>query len=104
MLCVMRGEAAMKIHLDSNLVLVGMKDLSSVDFECDEIPLKELLESLSQRSPNSPKFLQRDGKTLSPYWEIAVNGRSLAANDDSLNVILRDGDKVTIKLELLAGG
>lgn len=94
----------MKIYLDSIFVLLGVKDVKSIDLEGSETTLKKLLEALSRRSPDSLKFLQSDGKHLSPGWNIDVNGRSYALCHEGLETILKDGDKVAIRLELLAGG
>jgi hypothetical protein len=94
----------MKIHVDSNFVLLGVKDVKSIDLEGSETTLKKLLEALSRRSPESLKFLQGEGKYLSPGWNIDVNSRPYAQCQEGLETVLIDGDRVAIRLELLAGG
>ncbi|OGP53437.1 MAG: hypothetical protein A2Y65_07030 [Deltaproteobacteria bacterium RBG_13_52_11] len=94
----------MKIYLESNFLLLGSEDAESMDFERSEMTLKELLEVLSRRSTDSPEFLRHDGKDLNPGWDIEVNGRAYAMCDGGLEAMLKDGDKVTIKLILLGGG
>jgi hypothetical protein len=101
----MKTEGAyMKIHLESNFFLLGSEDAESMDFELPEVTLKELLETISQRSTNSPEFLNRDGTDLGLGWDIEVNGRSFGLCEGGVKTILKDGDKVTIKLDLLGGG
>jgi molybdopterin converting factor small subunit len=85
-------------------MLLGSEDIDNIDFEILEITLRELLEILSHRSTNSPEFLSRDRTSLNPGWDIEVNGRSSALCKEGVKTILKDGDEVTIKLELLGGG
>ena len=94
----------MKINLESNFMLLGSEDIESMDFASREITLKELLETISSRSTNSPQFLNGDGTGLLIDWDVEVNGRSLALCDRGVNTVLKDGDKVTIRLLLLGGG
>ncbi len=69
----------MRIHVDSNFVLLGVKDVNSIDLEGSETTLEKLLEALSHRSPESLKFLQGDGeRDRSPGRNIDVNGRPYA--------------------------
>lgn len=94
----------MKIYFESNFMILGSEDIDSMEFEFPEITLKELLETISVRSTNSPEFLNSDGTALSLGWDIEVNGRSFGLCDGGVKTILKDGDKVTIKLDLLGGG
>ena len=94
----------MRIYLDSNFFLLGAKDMESIDLECAEISARGLLESLSRHHLHSLKFLQPRGKALRPGWDIEINGRKLALYDEGLNSVLKEGDRVAIRLELLSGG
>jgi hypothetical protein len=94
----------MKIYLESNFMLLGSETIESIDFDLPAVTLKELLETLSHRSSDSPEFLQSNGKALSLDWDIEVNGRSFGLCAGGLQALLKDGDTVTIKLALLGGG
>jgi hypothetical protein len=94
----------MKIYLESNFMLLGSEDIESIDFETTEVTLKQLLQTISDRSTNSPEFLNRDGTDIAIGWEIAINGRSFSECEQGINMILKDGDKVAINLDLLGGG
>ena len=94
----------MRINLESNFMLLGSQDIDSIDFASSEITLKELLETISIRSTNSTKFLNRDGTDLAMSWEVEVNGHPLGLCTGGVNTLLKDGDKVRIKLMLLGGG
>ncbi len=94
----------MRIHLESNFFLLGVKDIESIDLECAELSVRELLESLSRLHLDSLKFLQPGGKALSPGWDIEINGRKLALCHGGLDSALQDGDRVAVWLELLCGG
>jgi hypothetical protein len=94
----------MKIHLESNFMLLGSEDIESIDFETSEVTLKELLETISDRSTNSPEFLNREGTDTAIGWDIAINGRSFSEWEQGISTALKDGDKVAINLDLLGGG
>ncbi len=94
----------MKVNLESNFMLLGSEDIESIDFTSQEITLKELLDTISSRSTNSPEFLNRDGTDLVIGWDIEVNGRAFGLCEGGVNTVLKDGDKVTINLDLLGGG
>jgi hypothetical protein len=94
----------MRIHLESNFMLLGSETIENIDFDRPAVTLKELLKALSRRSADSLEFLRGDGKDLSLDWAIEVNGRSFGLYDGGLEALLKDGDTVTIKLALLGGG
>lgn len=85
-------------------MLLGSEDIDSIDFASSEITVKELLQAISMRSTNSTKFLNRDGTDLAMSWELEVNGRPLGLCSGGVNTVLKDGDKINIKLMLLGGG
>jgi len=94
----------MRIFLESNFMLLGSEDIDSIEFDGEVITLKMLLEKISFLSSNSPEFLNREGTELSIGWNIEINERPLELYKDGVNTILRDGDKVLIRLDLLGGG
>jgi len=99
-----KGYMNMKIASESNYILLGSEDIDSMDFESQAITIKELLVTVSDRSANSVEFLSRDGSDLAIDVEIEINGRSLALCSDSVNTVLRDGDRVGIRLMPTGGG
>jgi hypothetical protein len=94
----------MRIHLESNFMLLGSETIESIDFDLPAVTLKELLKALCRRSADSLEFLRADGTDLSLDWDIEVNGRSFGLCEGGLEALLKDGDTVTIKLALLGGG
>lgn len=94
----------MRINLESNFILLGSEDIDSMDFDSQGITLKELLATVSDRSTNSVDFLNRDGSGPAIDVEIEINGRSLALCSGSVNAILSDRDKVSIRLMPTGGG
>ncbi len=94
----------MTIQLESNFMLLGDRDLPSIDFDRPHVSLVELLEELSGRSSNSLQFLSRDRKALDEGWVVEVNGSGLGELPQGMETSLRDGDRVAIKLSLLGGG
>ena len=94
----------MRIHLESNFMLLGLEDIDSIDFDSHEITLKQLLETIGQRSTSSPRFLNRDGTDLAIGWSIGLNGRPFGMCREGIHTILKDGDKVAIHIEMLGGG
>ncbi len=94
----------MIIQLESNFMLLGDRDLASIDFDRPSITLVELLEEIASRSSNTMHFLTRDGTGLDESWVVEVNGRSCAALPNGIKTLLLDGDRVTIKVSLICGG
>ncbi|MGA3174151.1 MAG: hypothetical protein ABSE25_06975 [Syntrophorhabdales bacterium] len=94
----------MTVELDSNFMLLGDKDLKSIDLDRPSITVTELLEEISGRSSNPLQFFTRNGETLDEGWEVEVNGCALAGLPEGLGTSLKDGDRVAIRLSLLGGG
>ncbi|MCX8023243.1 MAG: hypothetical protein N2745_10780 [Syntrophorhabdaceae bacterium] len=94
----------MKLLLESNFMLLGNRDIDSIEFETDGVTLKMVLEKIASLSSNSPEFLNREGTELAIGWNIEINGRSLDLYNDGVNTLLKDGDRVLIRLDLLGGG
>ena len=94
----------MIIQLESNFMLLGDRDIASIDFDRPSITLVELLNEIAARSSNTMHFLTRDGTGLDEWWMVEVNGCSCSALPKGINTSLQDGDRVTIKLSLICGG
>ena len=94
----------MIVQLESNFMLLGDKDLASIEIDLPTITLEELLEEIAARSSNTMHFLSRDGTGLDEWWMVDVNGCSWAALPNGIKTSLQDGDRVTIKLSLICGG
>ena len=94
----------MEIRVESNFGLLHGNSPETLDLECSEIRLQDLLVLLSRRSSYAPTFLRPDGTGLSGGWEIEVNGRALASCEEGLETVVKDGDTIHIALQLMAGG
>jgi len=92
------------ITLQSNFMLLGDRDITSIDFDRPGVTLAELLDELSGRSTNTMQFFLPGRDSLLEGWELEVNGRGFADLADGLATVLRDGDRVAITLVLLGGG
>lgn len=94
----------MTIKLESNFMLLGDRDITSIDFDRPFVTVAELLDELSGRSTNTMQFFLAGRDSLLEGWELEVNGRAFADLTDGLATVLRDGDCVAITLVLLGGG
>jgi hypothetical protein len=99
-----KGVQRVTITLESNFMLLGDRDIMSIDFDRPSVFLAELLDELSRRSTNTTQFFLPGKDSLLEGWEIEVNGRAFADLTDGLSTALRDGDRVAITLVLLGGG
>jgi len=99
-----KGVYGVTIALESNFMLLGDRDITSIDFDGPSVVLAELLDELSRRSTNTMQFFLTGRDALLEGWEIEVNGRAFADLTDGLSTTLRDGDRVAITLVLLGGG
>ena len=94
----------MTIKLESNFMLLGDRDITSIAFDRPSVTLAELLDELSGRSTNTMQFFLPGGHSLLEGWELEVNGRVFADLAEGLATPLHDGDRVAITLVLLGGG
>jgi hypothetical protein len=86
----------MKITLESNFKLLGSHNINSVDFDCTQMPVKDFLKIMSNRSTKSPEYLNDDGTDLAGLFQVQVNGRALAFCEKGINTVLQDGDTIAI--------
>lgn len=95
----------MKIGVVSNFILPGFEAGSEIDLDQPTITLRALLEELSSRSGGRVKFIRPNtGAVDSMDFSIEVNGLINQGTKEDLNIALKEGDIVTIKLSPLGGG
>ncbi len=75
-----------------------------MEIEGEQITLRQLLETVSRLSPDAPEFFAPGGRDVSPGWIVEVNGNALGLFNVGLETVLKEGDRVSIKLELICGG
>ena len=80
----------MTITLESNFMLLGDRDIATIDFDRPFVTLAELLDELSRRSTNTMQFFLPGTDSLLEGWEIEVNGRTFADLTDGLAAALGD--------------
>ena len=86
----------MKINLESNFKLFGSHNIDSIDFDCTQMPVKDFLKIMSDRSTKTPEYLNDDGTDLAGLFQVLVNGCTLAFSENGINTVLKDGDAVAI--------
>ncbi len=96
----------MKINLKSNYLLLGSRSIDSIDLDVAEITLKDLVQTISDRSTTSDglEYLNEERTQLRPAFEVHINGCPLGFCEKGVNTILRDGDTVDVYLEPQYGG
>ncbi len=96
----------MRVFLESNFFLLGPEggNAESLEVEGEQVTLRQLLGVVSGLSPDSPEFFAPGGRDVSPGWIVEVNGNALGLFNIGLETPLKDGDRVSIKLELICGG
>lgn len=102
----MRGvNSKMKIRVDSNFVIPGLEGENEVDLSDSTVTLRKVLEELSSRSSGRVRFIRPMTDAVDPMdFIIEINGLSNQGSRESLNVVLKEADIITIKLSPLGGG
>lgn len=86
----------MKIRLESNFKLLGSCNIDGIDFNCTQMPVKDLLQMLSDRSTKSPQYINEEGTDTANLFQVQINGRGLGFCEKGINTLLKDGDTVAI--------
>ncbi len=95
----------MKVLIDGNFVIPGLEDENGIEISSAEVTLKTVLEELSSKSLRRMNFIDnRTGEIDYLSYHITVNEESSSAIEASLDNPLKDGDRVTIRLQGLCGG
>ena len=67
--------------------------------------LRDFLEELSRISPTPIEYVKPGAETLDPDdWEVDINGIPYQHCRDGLRTVLKDGDKIAIKILAMGGG
>ena len=95
----------MRIHIESNFHIPGIKKEESLDFDRERMSLRQFLEELSTMAPASIEYV-RPGAILldKDDWEVDINGIPYQDQEGALDHLLKDGDTVTVKIMTLCGG
>ena len=75
---------------ESNCFPLGPGDFESIDLECSEITLMELLKVLSAFDGIARVFYQR-GRGLASGWIVEMNENALGLYNMGLETVLKDG-------------
>ncbi len=95
----------MKIFIESNFVVPGLEDETGLDIDQPETTLREFLEKLSSMSPDRVEYVAPGAQALDPFdWEVEINGLPYQDYEGGLEHLLKDGDRVTIRIVALGGG
>jgi len=92
-----------RVRIESNFIIHGLEGESLVVEETSSV--RQLLETISRLSEERYVFFAPGQDTLDPDdWEVDVNGRPYNGNRTESELPLRDGDAVSIRLMMYAGG
>jgi len=95
----------MKIGIVSNFTIPGLEGENEIYLDRPAITLRGLLEELSSRSSGRARFIHPSTEAVDPMdFMIDVNGLPNQGLRDDLDLALKDGDVVAIKVLLLGGG
>ena len=95
----------MKIFVESNFIIPGLENEDRLNFDESELTLKRFFERLSEISSNRLEFIETDSLDINPEdWEIEINGMPYQNYEKGLAHLLKDGDRVGIKILPIGGG
>lgn len=95
----------MKVRFFSRFVIPGLEGKDEIDFEPPSLTLQEFLEELSVKSSGRMKFINPSSSAISStLFDIEINGIPIQDSKESLKMVLKEGDKVTINLVAMGGG
>ena len=96
---------SMRIHIQSNFFVPGLKKAEWVDFDRTSMTLREFLEELSAKAPTPIEYVRPGAEALDPDdWEVDINGVPYQNGSDGLETPLKHEDTVTIRLMAFGGG
>ncbi len=95
----------MKIRVVSNFAIPGLEGENEIDVDRPALTLRELLEELSLKSSGRVKYIRPSTDVVdSMDFLVEVNGLPNRGTREGLEVALKEGDTVTIKVFPLGGG
>ncbi len=95
----------MKIRIVSNFAIPGLEGENEIDVDRPALTLRELLEELSLKSSGRVKYIRPSTDAVNPMdFLIEVNGLPNRSSREDLDVALKEGDIITIKVFPLGGG
>ena len=95
----------MKILTKSNFVIPGLEEEESLELSGSEITLMGFFKELSKRSPDPLEYVEQGADRLDPDdWEVDINDVPYQDYEEGLGKILKDGDRVTIRIMAQGGG
>ena len=95
----------MKIGIVSNFTIPGLEGQNEIFLDRPSLTLRELLEELSLRSSGRVKMIRSSTGAVHPMdFMIDVNGLPNQGSRGDLDLVLKDGDIVAIKVLPLGGG
>lgn len=95
----------MKIRIDSNFVIPGLERENEINLGYSTVTLRRALEELSLRTSGRVKFIRPMTDAVDPMdFIIEINGVPNQGSKEDLNIALKEGDIITIKLSPLGGG
>jgi PDZ domain-containing secreted protein len=95
----------MKIGIVSNFVIPGLEVQSEIDVYNQTVTLRTVLEHLLLKSSGRVHFIRPGKDIVDPDdFILEINGLPIEGLKEDLDIVLKEGDTVTIKLSPLGGG
>jgi len=95
----------MKIIIKSNFVIPGLEDKENLELGQSKITLRAFLEKLGERAPDPMAYVEPGADRLDPDdWEVDINELPYQDFENGLETVLKDGDRVTIRILAQGGG
>jgi len=95
----------MRILIDSNFSLYGLHEESEIHFDAPRVTLRMVLEELAKKSSGRITLVDPSTGALDPLdFVLKVNGLLNSGSKKELDVLLKEGDTVTLHITPLEGG
>ncbi len=95
----------MRILIDSNFSLFGLKEVKEIHLDSPKATLRMVLEELAKKNPDRVTLINPfTGAVDAIDFILEINGRPNTGSKEDLEVNVNEGDMVSVKITLLDGG
>jgi hypothetical protein len=95
----------MKVIIDSNFALYGLREESEMQLDGPRVTLRMVLQELSKRNSGRITLVDPSTGAVDPLdFLLKVNGILKSGSKKDLEASVNEGDTVSVKITLLDGG